>query len=135
MRTLWEAIKESITDLCCLVAYTVKSNIYILGTLIELSAPYIMWSVVINEYERRGCFTVGGEIFIPLVLFFFSSVMKRVANKGGYGNDVPVAKKRFTQEEEYGEITIREEDVQEVILYLNDVENYIEKKGLQKWES
>lgn len=131
----FDLLKEMCAEVGYYVSYFLRTNLYAMGAMLELSTPYILWYIVVNEYERRGYFAVGGEVFIPLFFFFVSSVLKRLANKSGKGNEIPVAKKRYTMEQEYGEVTILEEDIQEIILYLNDVENYIEKRGLQKWDS
>lgn len=127
-------VKEVIEEAIYTTMYTLKTNLYVFGKLIELSAPYIMWYITIMNYKQRGHFTVGGEIFLPVVILFTSSVLKKISNNSRNGYEIPVAKKRFTINEDFGEITINEEDLQEVILYLYDVENYIEKRGLHRWK-
>lgn len=41
---------------------------------------------------------------------------------------IPVPENRFTTEEENGEVTIEVERIQELILYMDDLENWIELK-------
>lgn len=141
MRKAWNKIKEFVSLILEVIKeawfnikYTIEKNLYALGKVLELSTPYIMWYLVIQLYKERGYFAIGGELFIPVLLFFVCGIIKKASNKKGKGYDVPVYSKRFTKEDGY-EVTISEDDLQEVILYLNDVENYIEKRGLKKWES
>ena len=133
LKSLFVLIGAMIAEIYHAVVYFLKSNLYVFGQLIEIGTPYFMWYIVVEVYKERGYFAIGGEMFIPLFLFFISGVIKKLSNIHGTGYEIPVANKRFTIEEEYGEVTIAEEDIQEVILYLNDVENYIEKRGLNKW--
>lgn len=142
MRKIWNKLKnffalcrEVLREMWFVVAYTVERNVYVVAKLIEISTPYIMWYLTISLYEERGYFAVGGEVFVPVALFFVCSVLKKLSNEKGQGYAIPVAKKRFTAEDDFGEVSISENDIHEIILYLNDVENYIEKRGLQKWDS
>jgi len=142
MRRMWNKfidflalVLEVIKEVWFVVIYTIKSNLYVMGKMLEFSIPYIMWYLTISLYEERGQFAVGGEMFLPVLLFFICGVIRKASNKKGQGNEFPVANKRFTTEEEYGEVTISEDDIQEIILYLNDVENYIEKRGMQRRKS
>lgn len=133
MKNIFKAIKEILLEIYYGVKFIVESNLYNLGVLIEISMPYIMWYVGIKEFQRRGYFAIGGELFIPLFLLLLSSILKKIANRKGKGYRLPIARKRFTIEGEDGEVSVAETDIQEIILYLNDVENYIEKRGWSKW--
>lgn len=126
-------IGEVVSDFLCGVIFFLESNLYNFGMLIDISTPYIMWYIGIALFQERGYFGVGGELFIPIALMFIATTFKKAANRRGKGYRVPVARKRFTVEDEYGEISIAEDDIQEIILYLNDVENYIEKRGWNRW--
>lgn len=142
MRKMVKVIKR-VVELCLEVlneawlfmAYAVKRNIFIFCKMLEFSTPYIMWYLAISMHKERGYFSVGGELFIPPVFFFICGVLNKVSEESGQGYNFPVAKKRFTSEDDFGEVTITENDIPEVILYLNDVENYIEKRGMQRWGS
>lgn len=128
-----ELIGEVASDFICGVVFILESNLYNFGMLIDISTPYIMWYIGTALFQDRGRFAVGGELFLPIALMFIATVFKKSANRRGKGYRVPVARKRFTTEDEYGEISIAEDDIQEIILYLNDVENYIEKRGWNRW--
>lgn len=126
---------EVLNEVWLFTAYALRRNVFIFCKMLEFSTPYIMWYLTISMHKERGYFAVGGELFIPLVLSFICSVLNKVSEESGQGYNFPVAKKRFTAEDDFGEVTISENDIPEIILYLNDVENYIEKRGVQRWES
>jgi hypothetical protein len=62
-------------------------------------------------------------------MYLISSILRRIGNKTNNGNELPIPRKRYTEEQEDGEVYIKKEDLQEVILYLNEVENYLVRKG------
>ena len=72
---------------------------------------------------------MGKEIFIPVLVMFIVYFLRSLANKLGTGDIVPVPVKRFTIEGEDGEISIENNRIQELILYLADLEDYLERKG------
>lgn len=133
MKNIFRAFGEIMVELFWNINYFIESNLYNFGMLIEVGTPYIMWYIGISLYQERGYFGVGGELFLPLVLMIAANTLKKAANRKGKGNKLPVYKKRFTVEDEWGEVSIREQDIPEIILYLNDLENYIEKRGYSRW--
>jgi hypothetical protein len=85
-----------------------------------------MWS-----FDSRGIYTFGGEIFIPIVALAISSFLKSFANKIGKGSTVPIPAKRFTTyDEESGEVSIEKKRLQEMLLYMADLEDWLSKKGM-----
>jgi hypothetical protein len=134
LKRILNPIEEVIVEVVYAITFFLESNLYNFGLLIEIGTPYIMWYIGIITFQERGVFAVGGELFLPIGLMTIASILKKSANKRGKGYQVPVARKRFTSEDEYGEISIAEEDIQEIIIYLNDIENYIEKRGLNRWD-
>jgi hypothetical protein len=85
-----------------------------------------MWS-----FDSRGIYTFGGEIFIPIVVLAISSFLKSFANKIGKGSTVPIPAKRFTTyDEESGEVSIEKKRLQEMLLYMADLEDWLSKKGM-----
>lgn len=62
-----------------------------------------------------------------LVFGFILSVLSDIIN---VGNDVPIPPRRFTIESEQDGVSIKREDIQEIILYLDELENWLERKGL-----
>lgn len=78
----------------------------------------------------RGQVTVGSELFIPIVVCVIIYYLRSYANKIGKGTTIPVPEKRFTEVDDYGEVSIPNNRIQELILYLADLEDWLERKGL-----
>ena len=95
--------------------------------------PYIMWYLCIDLYRIRGKFAVGGEAFIPLLMFAFIYYIRQFANRIGKGERIPVPDERFTEEgEEDGEYTVEVSRMEEMIIYMSKLEDWLHRKGLLK---
>lgn len=145
MGWLWNLIKEtfarvteyviesdffkSLMSMLYDVVMFVVDNLYNVYILIKLACPYVMLYLGVYLYEERGAFRVGGEFFIPVFMFAVSSFIHRYANMKNKGDSIPVPKKRFTETMEDG-YSINQDEVNEVILYVGEVEDYLERKGL-----
>lgn len=81
-------------------------------------------------YSLRGEYEIGGEMFLPVLLFLIVTFIKMFANKIGKGIDVPVPRKRFTQVFDSGEVTVEKDRVEEMVVYLSDLEDWLEYKHL-----
>lgn len=65
-------------------------------------------------------------ILIYVLMYYIEQFLNRI----GKGSNIPVPVERFTIEDEYGEISIENKRISELIIYINDVENWLTKKGL-----
>ena len=112
------------------IRYFITSNLRNFVWLVNFLLPYAMY--LIGQYVclDRGKLAFGGELFIPLLICIISYFIKSYANKIGKGTDIPVPSKRFTSEDEWGEVSINQDRVQELILYMGDLEDWLERKGL-----
>lgn len=135
VRLFWVMV-SILADVWHEVSFFVKTNMQNVGDILNIATPYIMWYVAIDLYDKRGKFAIGSEIFLPVFLLLLSAVLKRLAYACNSSRDrVPVYYKRFTAVDEEGEITVAEEDLQEMLIYLSDVEDYIVRKGYDsKWQ-
>ena len=86
-----------------------------IANLIIFITPYLMiWFV----------------LFLPVVMMIVSSFIKYYANMIGKGDVCPIPYERFTEyDEDSGMVSVRNDRVQEMILYVEDVEEYLERKG------
>lgn len=135
IKDIFSCLRGIVVNAALCVKLTIEKNLYSLGEILEIAIPYIMFMLIGDLVEVRGKFAIGGEIFLPVILLITSRIMKEIANKKGKGKEVPIARKRFTEENENGIIEIKESDIQEIIIYLADVENYIERRGQsERWE-
>ena len=69
---------------------------------------------------------------IPIIVWVITSVLNIYLNKKNLGDNIPVPNERFTEDVGDGEITIRNDRIQELILYTNDLENWLKEKGYTK---
>lgn len=114
-------IKESL----CLFKYSVLNNLGRIGTGLQVIIPHIC---LLGVYETG--YNVMWVI-IPFILYYVTYIIKQVNMV--YNNrtvdNVPVPYRRFTQEGADGEILVENSRIQEMILYVNDLENELERLG------
>lgn len=125
-----EILAEVISDLLVALKRGAIRNTNTFATLLVIACPYISMLAVISAYRSRGYFGVGSEWFVPLVFLIVACILRSVANKTGNGLDVPVPKRRFTNIEDDGEITIDADRSEELILYMADIEDWLERRRL-----
>lgn len=106
------------------VRYWFDSNIRNLPTLLDMVLPYLMYSLGI-ELRLNYIF-----LFIPIIVYLISYYSKSYANKINKGSSIPTPAKRFTSEDGYGEVSINQDRLSELILYMADLEDFLERKGL-----
>lgn len=120
---VYDVIKESFTSL----KYSIKKNIGKIGGFLNVIIPYICVLC-----ERNGIFYNWILVLIiPLMLLYVSYLMKQVnmAINNRTIDNVPVPSKRFTVEDTDGAVTVEETRVEELLLYVNELENELERIG------
>ena len=130
MRTIFEVMLEVICDWLREIAYYIKSNLRHFAKILALVLPYVMYFIGQYVHNARGKMVVGSEIIIPLVISFIIYFVQAYANKIGKGTSTPVPSKRFTEVSDDGEVSIDNARIQELILYIADLEDHFERKGL-----
>lgn len=111
----------------------VANSLRYVAFILKVALPYLMWYIGIYLYEQRGKFAVGGEVFVPLIIFIVIYYIKQYANRLGKGESIPVPEKRFTENgEEEGEYTVETNRVEEMIIYMSKLEDWLQRKGLLK---
>ena len=120
-----------ILDAVQAIHYFIINNLRNFAWILNFILPYAMYVIGQSVCEERGRIAFGGELFIPVVFCMITYVLRSYANKLGKGTTIPVPDKRFTEvDEESGEVNVRNDRVQELILYLADLEDWLERKGL-----
>lgn len=113
--------KEFISSLI----YYVTDNTFAITCLIQALLPMVAMLVgfkLTNENIVAG-------VAILVVVQFVVSYIKKFMVHAGKGDEVPVPRKRFTIVDKYGEVSVQVDRSQELILYVCDLENYLERKG------
>ena len=127
MRIIAEITSEIFNN----IAYFIKNNLVTFANVLNFISPYVMYFV--GQYViGKGEFVIGYEILIPLVLFILAYYSKSTANKIGKGVVIPKPDKRFTEVDDDGEVSIENNRIQELILYMADLEDWMERKGILK---
>lgn len=126
LKIIWSII----VDLFYVFVDFIENNLRNFARMLNLILPYFMY--IIGQYVRneRGKITFGGEIFFPICFCIIIYFVRSYANKIGKGITIPVPEKRFTEVDEDGEVSIENRRVQELILYLADLEDWFERKGM-----
>lgn len=130
MKKILKILVEITFEAFCSVGYFIKSNLRNFATILNIALPYVMYFIGQYVAIDRNEVAVGGELFIPIVFVVFIFYCKSTANKLGKGTSIPLPEKRFTKVEDDGEVTIENKRIQELILYLADLEDWLERKGL-----
>lgn len=86
-----------------------------------VTAPFV--SVYSSRNGLKAAMVTAG---ILITMAIATEIIARVSRSY---DDIPVPAKRFTRETP-SSVTVDEQDAEEMILYLNDIENYLERKGL-----
>lgn len=118
---VYEAIVPALILLKALLGYV--------GDVVEFLLPYVMLYLGGQLYAARGKQTFGGELFVPIVVFFAIRVIRVCADRANVGRRVPLPKKRFTEVDDDGEVSIENSRIQELLLYVADLEDWFHRKG------
>lgn len=118
-----DVMKESVNS----VKYFIKYNIGGIGGVLELIIPYICVLC-----DRNGMLSNWFLfIVVPLVLLYSVYVMKKVnmVFHNRTVDNIPLPYKRFTFEDNEGTVMVDEKRLQELLLYVNELENELERLG------
>lgn len=124
-----DILKEIMEETKHNVKYFVRHNIKHIGTAIEIAIPYLMYVIGSKMTIERGMFTIGGEVFLPVCLWLVANFIKSVANKINRGPRIPKPVQRFTEVDEDGIVSIEQDRLDELLVYMSDLEDWMERKG------
>lgn len=130
MKKFLRMLAEITCDIVFCIVYFIKVNLVTFANILNLIVPYAMYFIGQYVAMDRNEINVGGELFLPLVFIVIIYYLKSAANKLGKGTTIPLPDKRFTQVDEDGEVSIENRRIQELILYLADLEDWMERKGM-----
>lgn len=132
MKRMLKITIEVFADVIHEIMWVLGGCLYPAAVVFEIILPYAMLFIGVQCYEMREGFEAGGEMFLPVVVLFGIDFLKRCANKIGRGDDVPIPERRFTEIDTDGEVSIESDRLQELILYIGNLEDWIERKGLRR---
>ena len=121
---------DVVIDILQTVGMWLLNNLRNFASLVNIILPYICLLVGQICYRERNEFALGSEIFIPALGFFFIWYLRTFANKVGKGTTIPRPVERFTEISSDGEVSIPQDRVEELILYMADLEDWMERRKL-----
>lgn len=130
MRKAFGILAEVTYEAYCSFKYFIKSNLITFANTLNLILPFAMYFIGQHAVHIRNETIIGYEIFIPVIFIILIYYLRSAANKIGKGMTVPVPEKRFTEADADGEVSIETNRIQELILYMADLEDWMERKGL-----
>ena len=110
------------------VRYFVQINMRYFATIIAIVLPYAMYVIGQHMALDRGKFAIGSEVLIPVLVTIVVHYLRDVANNKG--TRIPVPRKRFTEVSDDGEVTVERNRLQELLLYVADLEDWLHSKGM-----
>lgn len=124
-----KAFRSSILELYHQFKYFISINLKYLLKLIDISIPYIYTYISIILYKERNDFIIGYEVLIPIIAYIILSILNNFLNKINRGHDIPIPRERFTTLNDNGNVSVDNSSVNDIILYLYDLEEYLKSKG------
>ena len=124
-----KAFRSSISELYYQFKYFISINIKYLIKLIDISIPYIYAYISILLYKDRNSLIIGYEVLIPIIAYIILSVLNSFLNKINRGYDIPIPRERFTILNDNGNVSVDNSSINDIILYLYDLEEYLKSKG------
>ena len=119
-------LKEVFIDMWYSVEYFVKNNLRHFASIFEFALPYCMFYA-----GAHGNVSIMHAMIIPVLMFLGIHILRSCADKLGTGNRIPpIPGKRFTQVDDDGEVSIENNRLQELILYVADLEDWMERKNI-----
>ena len=118
-------VRLSLYEMLKAIHYIWLQSIYPVSKLIVILLPYMMYMI-----GKDGKPLIGIRLFIPPIVLGISWFLNEFANKLGKGDTPPIPLEPFTTEDEYGEVSISYDRIQELILFTSDYESWLKRKGL-----
>lgn len=121
-----KTLKDITITLFIIIKNAILRNLQGFINLFKIILPIgcLIYGRFLNNKEIK--MTIICIIFIYVLIFYIEQFLNRI----GKGSKIPVPIRRFTSEDEFGEISIENERLSELIIYINDVEDWLTKKGL-----
>ena len=124
-----EILKSVIMEMLNILKYILSTSIYPMSKILMFILPYLMLLVGMTIYKDIGLDMKIAILILPILISMFSYFLKSVANKIGKGELPPIPNERFTSEDGDGEVSCEYDRLQEMLLFVNDYEEWLERKG------
>lgn len=109
-----------------IVKYKVTHLLKPISKLMIFIVPYVMY------YIGKGKIVFDSNLFIPIIIYCIASIIRRVSDImiGIKEDTFPTPRERFTTVNEDGEASVKDQRIYELIIYVAEVEDWLQNKGL-----
>lgn len=118
---------QTLLELLISLKYAIIEEIDKIAIIIQMLIP-----VLIAKTNLDFVRMIILSCIITLIVKYIKEVGYKLNNTNERG--IPISRKRFTKRDGNGLIGINEEDMQEAILYLCDIEDYMRSRGKERNE-
>lgn len=125
-----ETLKRVFVETKAEVVTFLKVNLHFLPGLMRVVLAYVWMWLVFRTQNASEVLQVGIVLGGPVLMALVGKFAATWVDSLGQGDSIPVARKRFTSYSRSG-VTIKKEDSHEIVAYLFELENYIDRKGLR----
>lgn len=107
----------------------IKKNLNNFANVMIGIAPFLFLLLGENSYANRGYFAVGGELLaVAPAYVLVIAILKACAKRQHVIEGMPVPAERFT-EVKGDEVNVNYDRVNDLLLYVADLEDWMEKEG------
>lgn len=116
---------ETMKELLSMIKYGIVEELDKIAVIVQIAFPVML------VYFQMG---VLQTLLLSMIFTFVIKYIKEVSYKLNNVNErgFPISNTRYTNVDDNGFISIKEELQQESVLYLYEIEEYLKKKGLLK---
>lgn len=121
LESIWISLKESGHT----ILKVLKDNIGNIGTLLVVLLPYL-YSCCMGLNLLENPFLLP----IPIIILYISYILRKaqIIRSNRTLDNIPIPKERFTTVDEDGVITVDETKVQDLLIYISELEDALEYK-------
>lgn len=120
-----DAVKGATLGMVFGVTEGLRFSLGHVANVLLLALPYVMFYLGRMSSERFAVFMI-----IPPIILVIWYYLKEVSNRINHGGTFPIPEKRFTKVDEDGEVSVERNRLQEMILYMGDLEDWLHRKGM-----
>ena len=113
-----------------LIYCVTKDGLVTIKEALKNNLMYFESQRIYKIYGPSSEFIISWELVLPILFALVIYYVKSIANKLGKGITVPAPTKRFTEIDEDGMVSVDMNRIQELLLYMADLEDWLEKKGM-----
>lgn len=124
-----EILKSVTREMFNTFIYVLSTSIYPMSRILVLILPYLMLLIGLMCYKVSGLGIKIVFLIIPLLVNLLAYLLKSLANRIGKGETPPIPNERFTSDDGDGEISVEHLRLQELILFVYDYEEWLERRG------